>query len=154
MRNRGWRSALLPAGAVAGRRSSHGSPYGSRRLRAMPFRARPSDLEILLGEEDLEMLDEELEFYGWLEEQPEFAVRTTVSVDAQDQCRGAGARLFVAFGRRAQEADPDAPEPGPDLDFLEYLGAWAEDDDEWLAIEEWQKDHRCRCERGRRGVRE
>jgi len=35
------------------------------------------DLEILLGEEDLEMLDEELEFYGWLEEQPEF-------VDADD----------------------------------------------------------------------
>jgi len=32
-----------------------------------------SDLEILLGEEDLEMLDEEIEFYGWLEEQPEFA---------------------------------------------------------------------------------
>jgi hypothetical protein len=31
------------------------------------------DLEILLGDEDLEMLDEELEFYGWLEEQPEFA---------------------------------------------------------------------------------
>ena len=30
------------------------------------------DLEILLGEEDLQMLDEELEFYGWLEEQPEF----------------------------------------------------------------------------------
>jgi hypothetical protein len=29
----------------------------------------------------------------------------------------------------------------PDLDFLEYLGAWAEDDDEWLAIEEWQKDN-------------
>jgi hypothetical protein len=36
----------------------------------------------------------------------------------------------------AQEADPS-----PDLDFLEYLGAWAEDDDEWLAIEEWQKDN-------------
>jgi hypothetical protein len=31
------------------------------------------DLEILLGDEDLEMLSEELEFYGWLEEQPEFA---------------------------------------------------------------------------------
>ena len=29
----------------------------------------------------------------------------------------------------------------PDLDFLEYLGAWAEEDDEWLAIEEWQKDN-------------
>jgi len=26
------------------------------------------------------------------------------------------------------------------LDFLEYLGAWAEDDDEWLAIEQWQKE--------------
>ena len=28
----------------------------------------------------------------------------------------------------------------PELDFLEYLGAWAEEDDEWLAIEEWQKE--------------
>jgi hypothetical protein len=34
--------------------------------------AQLTDLEILLGEEDLEMLDEEIEFYGWLEEQPEF----------------------------------------------------------------------------------
>lgn len=32
-----------------------------------------NDLELLLAEEDLEMLDEELDFYGWLEEQPEFA---------------------------------------------------------------------------------
>ncbi len=32
-----------------------------------------ADLEILLGEGISEMLDEELEFYGWLEEQPEFA---------------------------------------------------------------------------------
>lgn len=31
------------------------------------------DLEILLGDQDLEMLDEEIEFYAWLEEQPEFA---------------------------------------------------------------------------------
>ena len=39
----------------------------------------------------------------------------------------------------AQPADEEkAP---PDLDFLEYLGAWAEDDDEWLAIEEWHKDN-------------
>jgi hypothetical protein len=29
------------------------------------------DLELLLGEEDLQMLDEDIEFYGWLEEQPE-----------------------------------------------------------------------------------
>ncbi len=73
-RDRGWRSALLPAGAVA-----------ATALVAMLVVWQPpvdsgavqteslSDLEILLGEEDLEMLDEELEFYGWLEEQPEFA---------------------------------------------------------------------------------
>jgi hypothetical protein len=36
---------------------------------------------------------------------------------------------------RAQEAQ--APPPaGPDLEFLEYLGSWAEQDDEWLAIEQ------------------
>lgn len=38
----------------------------------------------------------------------------------------------------AQEADREA---APDLDFLEYLGAWAGEDDEWLAIEEWRKDN-------------
>ena len=38
----------------------------------------------------------------------------------------------------AQQSEP--AEPGPDLDFLEYLGTWAEEDDEWLAIEEWAKD--------------
>ena len=38
---------------------------------------------------------------------------------------------------QAQEAEQPPP---PDLEFLEYLGAWAEEDDEWLAIEEWQKD--------------
>jgi hypothetical protein len=31
-----------------------------------------TDLEILLAEEELEMLDEDLDFYAWLEEQPEF----------------------------------------------------------------------------------
>jgi hypothetical protein len=41
---------------------------------------------------------------------------------------------------RAQERAPQPPEASPDLDFLEYLGAWAEEDDEWLAIEEWRKD--------------
>ena len=25
----------------------------------------------------------------------------------------------------------------PDLDLLEYLGSWQGDDDEWLAISEW-----------------
>jgi hypothetical protein len=41
---------------------------------------------------------------------------------------------------RAQEVEPERREPVPDLDFLEYLGAWAAEDDEWLAIEEWRKD--------------
>ena len=56
-------------------------------------------------------------------------------------------------GLAAQEAEPE-PEPGPDLDFLEYLGAWAEEDDEWLAIEEWQKDNGCRRPTRIRRVRE
>lgn len=41
-------------------------------------------------------------------------------------------------GAHAQDAEEKT---GPELDFLEYLGAWAEEDDEWLAIEEWQKDN-------------
>ena len=39
---------------------------------------------------------------------------------------------------QAQQADAEV---GPDLDFLEYLGAWVGEDDEWLAIEEWEKDN-------------
>jgi hypothetical protein len=41
-------------------------------------------------------------------------------------------------GVTAQQTERE--DAGPDLDFLEYLGAWAEEDDEWLAIEEWRKD--------------
>ena len=74
MRNRGWRSPLMPAGAVAATALVAWlvvwqSPPASDAVSGTPL----ADLEILLGEEDLEMLDEELEFYGWLEEQPEFA---------------------------------------------------------------------------------
>jgi hypothetical protein len=72
-RDRGWRSSLLPAGTVAATALvawlvmwQPPPPDGS--VQQAPL----GDLEILLGEEDLEMLDEELEFYGWLEEQPEF----------------------------------------------------------------------------------
>ena len=36
------------------------------------------DLELLLGDEDLQMLDEDIEFYGWLEEQPELKGGDTV----------------------------------------------------------------------------
>ena len=40
---------------------------------------------------------------------------------------------------RAQETE-SPPAEGPDLEFLEYLGSWAEDDDEWLAIEQLRED--------------
>jgi hypothetical protein len=43
-------------------------------------------------------------------------------------------------GARAQETESPPPE-GPDLEFLEYLGSWAEEDDEWLAIEELREDN-------------
>jgi hypothetical protein len=46
---------------------------------------------------------------------------------------------------QAQEAEEGA---GPDLDFLEYLGTWAEDDDEWLAIEEWAKGNSAEPDEG------
>jgi hypothetical protein len=49
---------------------------------------------------------------------------------------------------QAQEAEP---EPRPELDFLEYLGAWAGDDDEWLAIEEWEKDADAKPEEDTQG---
>jgi hypothetical protein len=71
----GWR-ILAPAGAVAAAaialsvvlwQPAH-DPTTEGSLQA----ASLGDLEVLLGEEDLEMLDEEIEFYAWLEQQPEF----------------------------------------------------------------------------------
>ena len=29
----------------------------------------------------------------------------------------------------------------PDVDFLEYLGSWQAEDDEWFEIAEWEKDN-------------
>jgi hypothetical protein len=61
-------------------------------------------------------------------------------------------RVALALGcwlarAQAQEVQPEqTPAPGPELDFLEYLGAWAEEDDEWLALEEWEKDNRADAE--------
>jgi hypothetical protein len=59
--------------------------------------------------------------------------------------RRVGAALLALVcwltGAHAQQADDTA---APDLDFLEYLGTWAEDDEEWLAIEEWEKDDSAR----------
>ncbi len=46
--------------------------------------------------------------------------------------------LWLVSDGQAQEAEQP---PAPELDFLEYLGAWDAKDDEWLAIEEWRKDN-------------
>jgi hypothetical protein len=45
-----------------------------------------------------------------------------------------GISLAAAAAAGAQEAE------SPDLEFLEYLGSWQADDDEWLAVAEWEKD--------------
>jgi hypothetical protein len=68
-----WGSTLVPAGTLA----------ATALVALLVFQPRPDpdvqtvetlgDLEILLAEEELEMLGEDLDFYGWLEEQPEFA---------------------------------------------------------------------------------
>lgn len=73
---RGWRWSLVaPAGAVAvAALVAWLVVWQTPPPAAMdPQVASLSDLEILLGEEDLELLDEEIDFYGWLEEQPEFS---------------------------------------------------------------------------------
>jgi hypothetical protein len=72
-RDRGLKSSLLPAGAVAATVLVAWLVLWQQPPTPDVQQAQLGDLAILLGEEDLEMLDEELEFYGWLEEQPEFA---------------------------------------------------------------------------------
>ena len=73
-RDRGWRSSLVPAGTVAATALVAFLVMWQQGDTSGPVLETPlNDLEILLGEEDLEMLDEEIEFYSWLEAQPEFA---------------------------------------------------------------------------------
>jgi hypothetical protein len=74
-RDRVFKSSLMPAGAVAATAlvALLVVWQPSQRPPGVADSEQLSDLEILLGEEDLQMLDEEIEFYGWLEEQPEFA---------------------------------------------------------------------------------
>jgi hypothetical protein len=68
-----WRASMLPAGAAAAAAVAawlvlvQGNVENEEQLQVSNF----GDLEMLLGEEDLEMI-EELDFYAWLEEQPEF----------------------------------------------------------------------------------
>jgi hypothetical protein len=73
-RDRRWLATLVPAGtAAAAVFVAWFVVWQQPTTTEVVQDAQLVDLEILLGEEDLEMLDEELEFYGWLEEQPEFA---------------------------------------------------------------------------------
>jgi hypothetical protein len=62
-----------------------------------------------------------------------------------------GALCFVRGAAAQPPAQPAPPRPAapkglppknaaPDLAFLEYLGSWQGDDDEWLAIKEWDQD--------------
>src|SRR5262245_12159029 len=68
-----WGWSFVPAGGVAVAAVLavllfvHPRPPTEAGLQA----AQLGDLEILFSEEDLQMLDDDLEFYGWLEEQPE-----------------------------------------------------------------------------------
>lgn len=43
--------------------------------------------------------------------------------------------IWLALKAGAQQTD------APDLAFLEYLGSWQADDDEWVLIAQWDKDH-------------
>jgi hypothetical protein len=74
-----WASKWLPAGALAAAALAavllvwRGPLTPDARLEGPPL----ADLDILLGDEPLEMLDEDLEFYAWLEEQPEWTAPPT-----------------------------------------------------------------------------
>ena len=74
-RSPGWSFTLVPAGTLAATALLAwflvGQPPPGPDVGLQV--ASVDDLEILLAEEPLEMLGEDLEFYGWLEEQPEFA---------------------------------------------------------------------------------
>jgi len=57
--------------------------------------------------------------------------------------------LWVARAAHTQPppaAPPAAPpaEAAPDLEFLEYLGSWQADDEEWLVIQEGEKNSRTK----------
>jgi len=77
-----WRWSVVPVGGVAAAAVLavllfvHPRPATETGLQASSL----GDLEILLGDEDLQMLDEDIEFYGWLEEQPELKVKGGDSV--------------------------------------------------------------------------
>jgi hypothetical protein len=79
---RGWTWSLAPAGAVAASVLAvavlvwQNGPRTELGLQPTAFQ----DIEILLGEDglEIEMLDEEIEFYAWLEEQPELSAPAAI----------------------------------------------------------------------------
>jgi hypothetical protein len=57
--------------------------------------------------------------------------------------RGAAAQAPPEHSAPPRPPAPKSSPPTtavPDLAFLEYLGSWQGDDDEWLAIKEWDRD--------------
>ena len=71
---RGTKSRLVPTGALAAVALVALLVMWRGESPPMTTVVAPvADLDILLGDEDLEMLDEDLEFYAWLEEQPELS---------------------------------------------------------------------------------
>jgi hypothetical protein len=70
----GWSWSLAPSGALAAAAvvAVLLLAHHPRSTEVGPAQFGP-DLEILLGKEDLAMLDEDIDFYSWLEDQPDFA---------------------------------------------------------------------------------
>jgi hypothetical protein len=49
--------------------------------------------------------------------------------------------LALAGACLAQPAAAQEEAEAPELDFLEYLGSWQGEEDEWFEIAEWEKDN-------------
>ena len=73
----GWSWSLAPSGALAAAAvvAVLLLAHHPRSTEVGPAQFGP-DLEILLGKEDLAMLDDDIDFYSWLEDQPDFAPPT------------------------------------------------------------------------------
>ena len=70
----GWSWSLAPSGALAAAAvvAVLLLAYHPRSSEVGPQQVS-TDLELLLGQEDLAMLDDDIDFYSWLEDQPDFA---------------------------------------------------------------------------------
>jgi hypothetical protein len=48
--------------------------------------------------------------------------------------------LGIAAAGAAPAGRAADPPPAPDLDFLEYLGSWQAEDEEWVLTAEWEHE--------------